>query len=231
MRHVIAHNPHSSSRLPSRQEYLVDPEPEIDLTTDWYVETLFAAADEMISFPYARIWCDVERFPDDPLQARGLGIAYTRTLEGRPLRENPDMAPILNAYAQHHARLEAAVSRGLASQPVVLLDAHSFSDYQASFFYKGAVMPDFCIGFDTPGAHVHRVAEILAEGGCSVGFNAPFAGALVPMAYASHPNVCAIMIEVNKRLYLESPFRRKAGDLSSVSRKLEKAIACLRDCR
>ncbi len=229
MRRIIAHNPHSSPRLPSRESYLIDPEPEIDLTTDWYVETLFAAADEMISFPYARIWCDVERLPDDPLQARGLGIAYTQTLEGRPLRENPDMASILDAYARHHAQLEAAVARALATHPVVLLDAHSFSDYQASFFHNGAVMPDFCIGFDTPGPHVRRLAEILAEGGCSVGFNAPFAGALMPTVYAGHANVCAIMIEVNKRLYLESPFRRKPGDLSVVSAKLEKAIACLRD--
>ena len=229
MSHVIVHNPHSSSHLPSREEYLVDPEPEIDLTADWHVEALFAAADEMISFPHARIWCDVERFPDDPLQARGLGIAYTRTLEGRALRDNPDMTPILDAYARHHSDLEAAVGRALAQGPVVLLDAHSFSDYQASFFHNGAVMPDFCIGFDKPGPHVHGLAEILAEGGRSVGFNAPFAGALMPTAYADNADVCAVMIEVNKRLYLESPFRRKPGDLSSVSAKLEKAIGYLRN--
>lgn len=228
MRHVIAHNPHSSPRLPSLDGYLVDPETEIELTTDWYVETLFASADEMISFPYARIWCDVERFPDDPLQERGLGIAYTRTLEGRPLRDAPDMTPILDAYARHHQQLEEAVERALVSQPVVLLDAHSFSDYQASFFHNGAVMPDFCIGFDTPSVHVRRLAEILAEGGCSVGFNVPFAGALIPAAYAGRPDVQPIMIEVNKRLYLESPFRRKPGDLSVVTAKLNKAITYLR---
>jgi N-formylglutamate amidohydrolase len=228
MRHVIAHNPHSSSAIPYRDTYVTDPEPEIDLVTDWHVETMFAAADEMLTFPWSRIWCDVERFRDDPLETKGLGLAYTRTLEGAPLRERPDMTPILDAYEKHHRALEAMVARAVAANPVVLVDAHSFSDYQASFFCDGAVMPDFCIGFDRPTPLVHRLAEILAEGGCSVGFNAPFAGALVPPAFADHPGVCAIMIEVNKRLYLESPFRRKARDLAGVRLKLEKAMACLR---
>ena len=228
MRRVLVHNPHSSSALPARDAYLVDPEAEIDLVTDWHVETMCAAADEMMTFPWSRIWCDVERFRDDPLEAKGLGLAYTRTLEGAPLREKPNMEPILAAYDTHHRALETMVARAVAAGPVVLLDAHSFSDYQASFFCDGAVMPDFCIGFDRPTPLVHRLAEILAEGGCSVGFNAPFAGALTPPAFAGHPDVCAIMIEVNKRLYLESPFRRKPRDLATVRLKLEKAMDRLR---
>lgn len=227
MRHIIAHNPHSSPALPSREGYLVDLESEIDLVTDWHVETMFAGADEMLTFPWSRLWCDVERFREDPLEEKGLGVAYTRTLEGAILRETPDMAPILAAYDAHHRALEKIVARAVAARPVVLLDAHSFSDYQASFFDDGAVMPDFCIGFDRPTPLVHRLAEVLAEGGCSVGFNAPFAGALVPPAFADDPNVFPIMIEVNKRLYLESPFRRQPRDLAAVAMKLEKAMARL----
>ena len=67
--------------------------------------------------------------------------------------------------------------------------------------------PDICIGTDA--FHTSEALRDLAvsasrDVGWSVEIDRPFSGALVPMAfYCSDDRVSAIMIEVNRRLYLD----------------------------
>ena len=72
--------------------------------------------------------------------------------------------------------------------------------------------PDVCIGTDayhTPPQLADALAEAFTARGYSVAFNAPFAGALVPLRwYRREPRVRSVMIELNRGLYLDGACRR-----------------------
>ena len=55
--------------------------------------------------------------------------------------------------------------------------------------------------------------RFLAERGYTVAYNKPFAGVLVPMAYyQKEPRLSAIMIEVNRALYIDERTAEKLPD-------------------
>ncbi len=66
---VILHIPHSSTKIPVTDGYIVDNETlknEILKLTDWYTDELFYSEyDIMIKADFSRIFCDPERFVDD----------------------------------------------------------------------------------------------------------------------------------------------------------------------
>lgn len=66
--------------------------------------------------------------------------------------------------------------------------------------------PEICIGTDashTCGELASTFFEAFQREGWSVSLNEPFAGALVPQSrYLQDPRVHAIMVEVNRRLFL-----------------------------
>ena len=69
-----------------------------------------------ILFPVNRFVVDLERYEDDtrePMAAKGQGVIYTRTTDGRPLRNPPITAEreaLLDRYSQpHHAALTRLV--------------------------------------------------------------------------------------------------------------------------
>jgi N-formylglutamate amidohydrolase len=67
--------------------------------------------------------------------------------------------------------------------------------------------PDFNIGtdsFHTSKALIEKASEFFAERGYSLGVDWPYAGSIVPMEhYRSNKNVQSIMLEVNRRLYMD----------------------------
>jgi N-formylglutamate amidohydrolase len=67
--------------------------------------------------------------------------------------------------------------------------------------------PDICIGtdsFHTPAALTAALVEQFSRAGLSVKLNDPFAGALVPISrYRKDARVSAVMVEVNRKLYME----------------------------
>ncbi|MBR4168526.1 MAG: N-formylglutamate amidohydrolase, partial [Lachnospiraceae bacterium] len=65
------------------------------------------------------------------------------------------------------------------------------------------------------------------ERGYSVAVNRPFAGALVPLRfYRKDPRVMSVMIEINRRLYIDRNIRKKPGfttvkqDIAAAIRKM-----------
>lgn len=100
---TVLHIPHASTVIPAdaRAAFLVsDDELALELRrmTDHHTDALFtldAATATPVAFPISRLVVDPERFLDDaqePMVARGMGVLYTRTSHGEPLRAPVDSA-------------------------------------------------------------------------------------------------------------------------------------------
>ena len=240
-RQLVLHIPHDARCIPDamRQGILLDDvglERELLAMTDAHTNSLFqvtAAEAGRVVCPVSRLVCDVERFADDadePMAARGMGVIYTQTSTGSPLRLPPDTITreqTMQAwYWPHHRRLAALVEEtvGRTGQCLVL-DCHSFSSsplpYEPNQDLNRA---DICIGtdsFHTPAPLRDAFVSAAQAQGFTVSVDQPFAGALVPMAaYRRDRRVLALMIEVNRRLYMDEVTGARNRDFVSVYQAL-----------
>jgi N-formylglutamate amidohydrolase len=218
---------------------------ELLVMTDWYTDELFALpASEAVAirYPVSRLVLDPERFIDDQrevMASRGMGVIYTRLADGRPLRDAPTQderrALIARFYEPHHEALTVAVKSALAQHGrCLVVDCHSFpSQPLLCDLDQAPDRPDICIGtdlFHTPSWLIQLGADLFAAAGLSVGIDRPYSGALVPAeCYGRQRSVCAIMIEINRRLYMHEgsgdtheSFPEVAGIIQGVLRKLLK---------
>jgi N-formylglutamate deformylase len=182
-----------------------------------------------VIFPLSRLVCDVERFPSDenePMAARGMGVTYTRTSLGHVLRAAPDAAErqsLLDQwYWPHHATLERLVSGVIARSGICLIvDCHSFPSVALPYeLDQTSDRADICVGtdaFHTPSLIRDAIVEAAKREGYSVAVDAPFAGALVPLsAYQKDRRVLSVMIEVNRRLYMDENTGLKRPDFGQI---------------
>lgn len=236
---VILHIPHDSSVIPSdvRPQFLVsDAELKLELQrmTDHFTLALFAEPcgdATVVRAPVSRLVVDVERFSDDsvePMAARGMGVIYEVTSHLAPLRRQ--LSPVerealmFDWYHSHHNRLEAAVTAVLERYGrCLIIDGHSFPG--AALPYENAdpaiVRPDICIGSDpyhTSKNLQQAFVEAFGRDGWRVAVNDPFAGALVPVSrYRVDPRVTAVMVEVNRDLYLDRKSFEANSDFDRVA--------------
>jgi N-formylglutamate amidohydrolase len=187
---------------------------------------------------------DPERFTDDalePMAARGMGAVYMATSDGAPLRgrlDASDRAELLaRFYDPHHARLEAATESVLdATGHCLLLDAHSFPDDPLPCdLQQDRPRPEICIGIDpfhTPARLEVEAAKGFEEHGLCVAVNRPYAGALVPARwYQRDERVSAVMIEINRRLYMDEATGQKSASFEDVKTLVQSVLNSLvRDC-
>jgi N-formylglutamate deformylase len=221
---VVLHIPHSSRRVPEQERPAIrldDAALDAELLrmTDAYTDQLFPPTPVeagRVIFPVSRLVCDVERFPsdqDEPMASRGMGAFYTRTAMGDLLRAPLDPSArksLLDRwYWPHHAELEAAVSDVVTrSGCCLVVDCHSFPSVALPYEVdQTGQRADFCIGtdpFHTSSLIREATVTAVREAGYSVTVDAPFAGALVPLAvYRKDRRIAAVMIEVNRRLYMD----------------------------
>jgi N-formylglutamate amidohydrolase len=244
---VIVHLPHASRLVPSavRDQFVVtDAELEAELArlTDHATDRLFATDDprvQPIVFPVSRLVVDPERFEhdaDEPMAARGQGVIYTHTCDGGPLRRpltDDEREQLLNAYYRpHHRRLAETTQLALAAHGrALIIDAHSFPNRPLPVdLDQSPGRPDICVGtdpFHTPAGLRDAVGRVFSDAGYRVEIDRPYRGTLVPsFAWRKDPRVASIMIEVNRRLYLEaerhSPVR--IGGLLRLRRTLKAAV-------
>lgn len=195
---MILHIPHSGLDTLGRKIELFD----INELTDHYTDKLFwhDNTDRMVQ-PVSRFVCDVERFPDDkePMYNQGQGICYTKGTRNNDIEVIDKDWIIENVYNKWHINLNKLVAKNLTMFPkVVVVDCHSFSDKEGH--------PDFCIGTtkQTPLELSDKIFNLLNNKGYEVGINFPYQGSIIPTNYIDNQDVFAIMIEVNKKLYMES---------------------------
>jgi N-formylglutamate deformylase len=226
MKQVILHIPHSSSIIPFKEGFLVDDKTlnrEILKLTDWYTDELFhSEVDIIVKAEFSRIFCDPERFPDDSqeLMAQfGMGVLYVKSDDGKIIRQiSTELRQrILNEYYwQHHKKLNDAVNRQLEiNQNAVIIDCHSFPDIPLhSSIDKQSFRPDFNIGTDsyhTPKQLIDISVDFFNEKGYSLGVDSPYSGSIVPLEYYhKSKDVQSIMLEVNRKLYLNEPTNEKS---------------------
>jgi N-formylglutamate amidohydrolase len=247
---VIFHIPHASRAIPPEEraalrlsEAALDQ--ELLRMTDAFTDVLFApqarADDVLVRFPVSRLVLDPERFDDDalePMAERGMGMIYTCTHDLKLLREPPSPVErerlLARYYYPHHRRLREAVAAELDRDgQALVLDAHSFPSRPLPYEPdQRAERPDVCIGtdtFHTPQELIQALREAISADGLQVMINRPFAGALVPAPfYGTDARVRAVMIEINRRLYMDETNGERSPDFEWLQTRIGEWVMALR---
>ncbi len=223
---ILINVPHSATYIPPEElQYFITSriQHELDVMTDHYCDDLYNTGDAMLRFPVSRLVCDPERFRDDSdeiMSSVGMGAIYSACSDGRKLKivSSHHKEELLSRYYDsYHNRFEDAVSRILRRHGrCLIIDGHSFYDEPLPYEYdQNYDRPDICIGTDemhTP----YEIEEVLhnffVERGYSVEINRPFAGCIVPTRYYRRDiRVMSIMIEINRRLYMDHSLQKTDG--------------------
>ena len=204
----MCHIPHSSIYIPKEyiNNYILSPEElEKEALTMCDIRT-----DEMtngcITFPYSRIFCDVERINSDKeiMNSVGMGVLYTKTHNLKPLRDNP-AKEIIKLYNEHHNKLNKILKEKLENHNEVLfIDLHSYSNKPLEYeLNKNLKRPDICIGINKRFNKIiiNKLIYIIENFNYSLVVNEPFSGCLLPSDYIDDERVHGFMIDINKKLY------------------------------
>lgn len=197
--------------------------------TDWYTDEIFNYGSGIsIKADFSRIFCDVERFVDDSKEVMaksGMGVLYEKLDSGLEMRKvtfGLRKRILDNFYYIHHRRFEKAVNDILLKEgKCLIVDCHSFPDMPLKRdLSKKTPRPDFNIGTDpyhTPEQLTRKTVSYFEKRKYSVGIDWPFEGTIVPMTYYSrNPLVRSIMIEINRKLYLEDQNIKNETDFRSI---------------
>jgi N-formylglutamate amidohydrolase len=235
---VVIHLPHASREIPDdlRPTFLLDDAAlarELDRMTDHYTDELFAVPATVaatVRFPVSRLVVDPERFVEDEeevMASRGMGVIYTRTAAGAPLRDPPSATErqelLERFYHPHHAALTGAVDAALARNGACLLvDCHSFPSRPLPYeLDQRSDRPQVCLGTDehhTPAWLVDLAKSLFGELNLDVAVDRPFSGALVPAKYLGRDSaVLAIMVELRRDLYMDEQSGAKRAEFSAVA--------------
>lgn len=242
---VVLHVPHDSTAVPAdvRAQFLLDETElgrELDRMTDHRTLAIFADPSSeaaVVRSPVSRLVVDVERFPDDagePMAARGMGAVYAATSQLTPLRRRLSIGEreaLMQAYYRpHHAMLEAAVATARERHGrCLVIDCHSFPSVALPYEMADSsnARPDICIGtddFHTSDELAGAFTAAFRRAGWRVSLNEPFAGALVPGSrYRRDARVGAVMVEVNRRLYLREVDATPSADFEHVARRIRES--------
>lgn len=243
---VVVHVPHASVVIPEdlRASFRLSPSElarELLAMTDLHTDEIFALPDDearSVVFPFSRLVVDPERFADDaaePMAAKGLGVFYTRTSDGRVLRihgarSNGERARLWALYHAHHAAFATAVSCALEDHgKCLVVDAHSFPSRPLPYEDDPRRdRPEICIGTDpthTPTLLRETAVDAFEGEGFTVAVDRPFTGAIVPREhYGREPRVMSVMIEVNRALYMNENSGARLETFYYVRAKIRRAV-------
>ena len=244
MKKLVLHIPHSSTEIPLLDGYVSshnEIQQEIIKLTDWYTDDLFdSQVDYKIVAPFSRIFCDVERFADDELEMMskvGMGVLYEKLDSDELLRKvSPELREkiITNYYWKHHNSLTTIVEEQLKRNgECLIVDCHSFpSTPLQKAINQNSNTPDFNIGIDsfhTPKKYIEASITYFENLGYSLGVDWPYSGSIVPMKYyQKEKRVNSIMLEINRKLYLNEPTNEKSKDYNKTKEVVQGYLNMLR---
>ena len=214
----LIHLPHCGTIIPDeyKADYLLSPnklEENIFQYADLYTDELFESLLTRfggVKNKYSRLFIDPERFFDDKQESMsrlGLGWFYEKAiLEETPLRSTKNKGAIAEYYREHHKELNDKTQEKLDLYgKCTVIDCHSFSNERYWFHDKNIELPDICIGYDEDHVDMDLVEMLKKEFQFyNVSINSPYSGSMMPSRFNSNDNVKSVMIEINKKLYLDS---------------------------
>ncbi len=243
---MIIHVPHASQIVPDklRDQFVITDEElrsELIRMTDAYTDELFDLPGvRHVVFPVSRLVIDVERFLDneyEPMSNVGMGAIYERTSNGRPLRRplsSLERTELIEAYYEphHHLLVEAIRSELKVSERALIVDCHSFPDVPPRCdLDQSQPRPDFCVGTDeyhTPSSLCDSAVAAINRCGFSVAVDCPYSGALVPKeVFRQDSRVLSIMLEVNRKLYLNEDEGAKLPSFHDLRSKITGVLAAI----
>ena len=184
-RNIILHVPHSSTKFPPNSSYTFNHlDEEERLLIDYYTDELFVPLQESehissLVFPFCRLYCDVERLINDPLEKEGLGISYQRWVNGVHGKRTRSFGSKTDAFIMYSAFHEEAANRMAELEGSrILIDCHSFSALP-NLLNSNPPDIDICIGYNDDetcpdkvviGNIVHHFESL----GYKLGINEPF---------------------------------------------------------
>lgn len=201
---MIVHIPHGGLYVPARySDFVGEPVPLTDIGVRQVFE---GGVGDCLVFPVDRLVCDVERFVDgEPMEAKGMGICYTRNVRLEPMREvSPEQRReiIDTLYVPHHRRLKAMVDAEVAKYGrCLIVDGHTFSAVPLPY-EDDDLRPEIDVGYDESIELGKETARILSQW-YDVSENRPFAGSLRPLDRMGDSRVASVMIEVRQDLDME----------------------------
>ena len=242
-RRIILHVPHSSDLIPIREGYTVSDKiihQEVLKLTDWHTEDLFHSVEDiMVIAPFSRVFCDTERFADDSQEVMaevGMGVCYEKSDDGRIIREvSKELKETIlkECYWKHHDHLTNSVAEQIKlNGNALILDCHLFpSKPFVRDIDQTGNRPDFNIGtdsFHTPVELIELSEEFFKNRGLSLGIDAPYVGTMVPMDfYGKDSRVMSIMLEVNRKLYLDEPTNQRSANYENTKQIVQGYIQTL----
>lgn len=250
---LVFHVPHDSTWIPDAvrpQFALTDNElaDELLKMTDHHTLDLFTdgiPAEQIVRAKASRLVVDVERFADDTTEDMakvGMGAVYVRAHSGSALRHplsETDRSQLLSDwYTPHHETLTRKVDTALTRfGKCLIVDCHSFASKPLP--HESDQLPDrpqFCIGtdaFHTPAQLGNNLVGALIREGFTTKKDSPFKGALVPLQfYEKDKRVSAVMIEVNRNLYMNEVTGEKKSRFNEIAAVLRRVLLrCAQETR
>ena len=218
---IVAHIPHAGTEIPDavRDQFLVsqgDLWGEVAMVTDWYTDEIFGLPGiARNQTPISRFVLDLERFTDDERESRaavGQGVIYSHDTLGQKIRRelsDEERRALLDEYYRPwRLKLEMDIEQQLTRLGYcLLLDCHSFpAEALENEVPYPTPAPDICLGIheaNTPHWLIDSCQQLFTNRGYSVEINFPYAGCLVPERFEGNHRVPAIMLEINRRLYIK----------------------------
>ena len=157
-----------------------------------------------------------------------MGAVYTHLPGGAQYRQvTPERRDeiIQQTYEPHHVQLNKLSQKIIAQHgSCMMIDLHSYSDdLVRKLFGYTENLPDICLGYDNEWfseSDTLRLKSYIERLGYSCAPNYPYAGALVPMDFYRNktPGLRSVMLEVNRRVYLEGEAVRQeaARDIGQI---------------
>lgn len=230
-KNLLLHIPHSSTAFPENSGWSFDDLNEDEkLLIDYYTDELYlpkSTSDQVSKkvFSYCRLFSDVERLINDPLEKEGLGITYhRRTPSG--IRSFSTLKSAFALYTDFHAEVSKKIVE--MGEGTLLIDCHSFSSLP-NLLNSNPPGIDICIGYNDDETCPNKVTignivQYFKARGYKVGINEPFSNSKsfsVPVKYHS------VMIEVNKRLYMNEQTLEKTEGLERLRDEIHSLYSVL----
>lgn len=228
---LLLHIPHSSTAFPQNSGWSFEVLNEDEqLLIDYYTDELFlpkSTSDQVSKkvFSYCRLFSDVERLINDPLEKEGLGVSYFRWVPskdgyGKSLRSFSEKTSAFALYADFHAEVSKKIVE--MGEGTLLVDCHSFSSLP-NLLNSNPPDIDICIGYNNDETCPNKVTignivQYFKARGYKVGINEPFSNSKtfsVPVKYHS------VMIEVNKRLYMNEQTLEKTEGFERLKQDIQ----------